>query len=223
MATATRATAPTLASTAEPTISIDRLGVETLLVPILGASPLIVHKFNEKSKRQMLDAMQGKKKVKEVRDPQADYESSFYRYIDPITGEAGYGFPMIAFKAATVSAARLYDKSVAMTALRQQLFFTGIPDTDGQQVAVIDGTPVMREDVVRLGMSGTDLRYRPMFPEWRTMLRVTYIKSSISKNSVLSLIDAGGLTVGIGEWRPERKGDFGTFRIDPERSVDTIG
>lgn len=210
-------------TTETPAVTIDSIGKETLRVPIRGTSPLIVHRFSEKAKRQMLDAMQGKKKVKTIRDPQADYEESFYRYTDPVTGESGYGFPIIAFKAATISAARLYDKSITMVGLRQQLFMRGILGDDGQQVAVIDGKPVMREDMVRLGMSGTDLRYRPMFTEWSTTLEVTYIKSSLSRASVLSLIDAGGLTVGVGEWRPERKGDFGTFEIDPTRKVEVIG
>lgn len=211
-------------TTAAPAaVNIDKIASETLRIPIVGTSPLIVHRFSEKAKRQMLDAMQGKKKVKTIRDPQADYEEAFYRWHDDATGESGYGFPTIAFKAATVSAARLYDKSVAMTQLRQQLFFRGILGDDGQQVAVIEGEPTMREDVVRLGMSSTDLRYRPTFNSWRTVLEVTYIASSISRASVLSLIDAGGLTVGVGEWRPEKRGDFGTFAIDQSRQIEVVG
>lgn len=209
--------------TEQAPLKIDSLAKETMLVPIRGTSPLIVHRFNEKAKRQMLDAQQGKKKVKTIRDPQADYEEAFYRWSDQSTGEAGYGFPVIAFKAATISAARLYDKSITMTGLRQQLFFRGVLGDDGQQVAIIEGEPKMREDVVRLGMSGTDLRYRPVFNQWTTTLEVTFIRSSISKDSVLSLIDAGGLSVGIGEWRPERKGDFGCYEIDSSRQVQVIG
>lgn len=79
----------------------------------------------------------------------------------------------------------------------------------------------MREDVVRVGM-GTDLRYRPEFPEWSTVLRVVYVTSALERASVLSLIDAAGMGVGVGEWRPERKGDFGTFQIDPDRDVAVI-
>lgn len=208
--------------TEQPAIQIDRIAKTTMLVPIRGTSPLIVHRFSEKAKRQMLDAMQGKKKVKTIRDPQTDYEEAFYRWHDNTSGETGYGFPVIAFKAATIAAARLYDKSITMTGLRQQLFFRGLIGDDGQQIAVLEGEPTMREDVVRLGMSQTDLRYRPAFNEWRTTLEVTFISTSISQSSVLSLIDAGGLSVGVGEWRPEKKGDFGTYEIDPSRQIHEI-
>jgi len=79
----------------------------------------------------------------------------------------------------------------------------------------------MREDVVRLGgvSRSADLRYRPEFPEWSTALEVTYVLSSLSRDSVLSLIDAGGLGIGVGEWRPEHRGEFGTYMIDPSREV----
>ena len=55
-----------------------------------------------------------------------------------------------------------------------------------------------------------------------TTLTVTYVTSALTRGSVLSLIDAGGLGVGIGEWRVEKDGDFGTFRIDPNREVEVV-
>lgn len=197
-------------------IQIDRIPAETIRVPILGTSPLIVHRFSEKAKRQMLDNMQGRKSPKEAKDPDAEYEAAFYRMKD-----GGYGFPVIAFKAATVGGCRFYS-GVTMTALKQFVFFRGEVGEDGQQMARIDGEPHMREDVVRVGRGGTDLRYRPEFTEWSTSIEVTYATSAITRGSVLSLIDAGGMGVGVGEWRPEKDGDFGTFRIDPSKDVDVL-
>jgi hypothetical protein len=80
----------------------------------------------------------------------------------------------------------------------------------------------MREDVVKVGISGTDLRYRPQFDTWRTTLTVTFVRSALTAESVVSLIDAGGMGVGVGEWRPERKGDFGTYGIDPDREIQIV-
>lgn len=202
-----------------PTVNISKIDAETLLVPILGTAPLIMHNWSAKAKRQMLDAQQGRKQPKEPRNPEADYEAAFYR-----TKDGGYGFPVLAFKAATVEASRFYGKEVTKVGLRQTLFFTGeYSPVCNQSLVDITGEPHMREDVVRLGMSGTDLRYRPEFPEWSTTLTVTYVKSSLTRDSVLSLIDAGGLGTGVGEWRPEKDGDFGTYRVDPTRNVEVLG
>lgn len=204
-------------------VQIAKIDAETLNVPIIGTAPLIVHNFSEKSRRQMLEAQQGKKKVKEVRDPQSEYEAAFYR-IAKDDGE-GYGFPVTAFKAATTGAARFYDKSITMTALRQFMFMRGImTKADAQMLVEITGEPEMREDVVRLGgpSRSADLRYRPMFPEWSCILNVTYVKSSIDRNSILSLIDAGGMGIGVGEWRPEKRGEFGTYQIDQTRDIEVL-
>lgn len=197
-------------------INIDRIAAETIRVPILGTTPLIVHRFSEKAKKQMLDAMQGRKTPRVAKDPEAEYQGAFYRFAD-----GGFGLPITAFKQATVGGARFYS-GVTMRELKQFLFLRGEIGTDGQSLARIVGEPRMREDVVRVGRGGTDLRYRPEFTEWHTDLIVTYVTSSLTRQSVLSLIDAGGMGVGVGEWRPERDGDFGTYRIDPDRAVEVI-
>lgn len=199
----------------DATIQINKIAAETILVPILGTTPLIIHRFSEKAKRQMLDNMQGRKSPKEPKDPEAEYKAAFYHMKDESPG-----FPVIAFKAATVGGARFYH-SVTMTALKQFLFMRGEVGSDGRALTRIEGEPHMREDVVAVGR-GTDLRYRPEFPEWSTTLEVTYATSALTRGSVLSLIDAGGMGVGVGEWRPEKDGDFGTYRIDPTREVEVI-
>lgn len=204
----------------EVAIQIDKIAAETLRVPIIGTAPLIVHNWSDKAKRQMLDAQQGKKKVKEIRDPQADYESSMYRIATD--GGDTYGFPVLAFKAATIGGARFYDKSVTMTMLRQCMFFKGVvTKADPAQLVPIVGEPRMREDVVRIGQ-GTDLRYRAEFTEWTAELVITYVTSALSQSSVLSLIDAGGMGVGVGEWRPQKSGEYGTYQVDMSKTIEVL-
>lgn len=198
-------------------VQIDRIAAVRMLVPIVGTSPLIVHRFAEKAKRQMLDAMQGRKTPKTAKDPEAEYEAAFHRLAD-----GRYGFPAIAFKLATVGGARFYGKDVTMTGLKQYLFFRGEPGEDGQQLVPIEGVPRMREDLVTVGRGGHDLRYRPEFSNWTATLDVTYVASALTQGSVLSLIDAGGMGVGVGEWRPSKDGDFGTYRIDDTKQVEVI-
>lgn len=195
-------------------VQIQRIDAETIKVPLIGTAPLIVHRWDEKAKRQMLDAQQGRKSPKQIRDPQADYEASLYRTDD------GYGFPVLGFKSATVSAARFFGKAVRMTELRQFIFMQGVPSADRSLILTpIFGEPKMREDMVRVGM-GTDLRYRAEFHEWRAVLTVTYVRTSLNRDSVLSLIDAAGMGVGVGEWRPEKKGQNGTWQIDTSAEIE---
>jgi hypothetical protein len=197
-------------------VQIDKIAAETILVPVRGTTPLIVHRWDAKAKQQMLDSQQGRKTHKQIRDPQADYEASLYRT------DNGYGFPTLGFKSAIVGAARFYGKSVTMTSLRQFLFMVGVPSADRTQILTpIFGEPKMREDMVRVGM-GTDLRYRAEFVDWSAVLTVTYVTTALSRESVLSLVDAAGLGVGVGEWRPEKRGQNGTFAVDQDTDIEVL-
>lgn len=201
----------------EGLVEIESIPAETIRVPIVGTSPLVVHRFSEKAKRQMLDNMQGRKTPKQNKDPEAEYQAAFYWMKDGVTP----GFPVIAFKAATVGAARFYG-NLTMTSLKQSMFFAGELGDDGRMLTAIYGEPTMREDVVTVGRSGSDLRYRPQFKEWSAVLDITYVKSMLTQGSLLSLLDAGGMGVGVGEWRPERDGDFGQFRVDTTKDIEIV-
>jgi len=205
---------------ASSTVTIRRISKERLLIPIRGTASLIVHNWSEKARQQMLDATQGKKKIKEAKDPNADFESSLYRLPD-----GGYGIPALSFKNAMVSAARYFGKDLSMVQVRQAIFVAGIRSADKTpvQLTPIDGgEPLMREDMVRVGMGGTDLRYRGEFWPWTAVVDLTYVKSLLDQGSVISLLEAAGFGVGVCEWRPERSGANGTFEIDPDRDIEVI-
>jgi hypothetical protein len=195
--------------TTQGTVKLQRIQREIAQIEIKGTAPLIVHRWSEKARQMMLDAQQGRKAPKQVKDPQADYESSMYRFDD-----GRHGFPVMAFKSATVKGGgRLFGKAVKMTELRQ--LFTFLADgigVDGTQLTVINGEPTIREDMVRVGMGTADIRYRAEYRDWSAILRIEYVPNSIDLESVVALVDAGG-TNGVGEWRPEKSGSYGTFEV----------
>jgi hypothetical protein len=191
------------------TVSLKRIQREVAQIQIKGTAPLIVNRWSEKARTMMLDAQQGRKNPKQPKDPQADYETSMYRFED-----GGHGFPVMAFKSATVKGGgRVFGKAVKMTELRQ--VFTFLADgigTDGTQLARILGEPTMREDMVRVGMGTADIRYRAEYRDWSAILRIEYVPNVIDLDSVVALVDAGG-TNGVGEWRPEKSGSYGTYEV----------
>lgn len=178
---------------------------ETVQIDIQGTAPLIVHAWSAKSRQMMLDGMQGKKSVKTIRDPLADFQESQYRLFD-----GGHGFPTLAFKAATVGAAR-YFSGITMTQLRQNMHFISDEIETGLTRLHVD-EPIMREDTVRVGMGKADLRYRAEYRRWGATLTIAYLPSVISLDSIVALVEAGGMG-GVGEWRPERDGAFGTYEV----------
>lgn len=78
------------------------------------------------------------------------------------------------------------------------------------------GAPQMRFDFAQVQRSA-DLRFRAQFTDWRAAIRIQYNPAAIDNASVLNLLRAAGLFVGIGEMRNEKKkGGFGIFSIDPD-------
>jgi len=174
--------------------------VQRLEVKVIGDSPLIMHRWSEKAKKQMRDKQMGKAtQGKEPKDPEREYEESMYRH------NGNYGFPSVGFKAAMVSACRLVD-DIPMTLARQAFHVEG-------EMVEIEGEPRMREDMVRLHRKTADIRYRGEFPKWSAKFIITYAANTISAEQVINLLNLAGFSVGVGEWRPERSGSYGRFHV----------
>ena len=75
--------------------------------------------------------------------------------------------------------------------------------------------PVMREDMVKIGMGTADLRYRGEFRNWSSDIVVDYNENGqYSLENILNIIHAGGFLCGVGEWRPEKDGQYGMFHVE---------
>lgn len=214
-----------LAKKTEELVEIRPVDVKKVAVRIVGDTPLIVHAWSEKAKRMMLEAQMKttKTKAKEARDPFDDFINSLYWLTevpasDPVSFEqaiqngAKFGFPVTAIKQAANSAAYRLGWVKNQMSLRGSYFLK----TEWGDMAEIKGTvPEMREDMVRIGMGSADLRYRGEFKNWYMDLILEYnANGDMTLEQILNCINAGGYAVGIGEWRPEKDGDFGRFHIE---------
>jgi len=178
-------------------------------VTILGESPLLVNKFSEKSKREMLEKQTKKAKgAKEARDPAAEVEAATYRLK---TGE--YGIPASGLKNCAVSACKFVD-GVPMTKARGSFFV--IEDSDGLVKIKTKGKPAIDERMVAIGPFGKKTkmaRFRPRFDEWSCTFRVLYDPDLLSAEQLLNLYERAGFSVGLCEFRPEKSGSLGMFTV----------
>ena len=194
-------------------ITLKPISKRRMTFGIRGTSPLIMHQWSEKAKREMRDKQQAGKKTKtrENRDPDAEAKAATYT-----TKDGSIGIPGMAFKSALVSAAHK-DIGIEKTLVRKALFLV---TDDPNKVLPIEGSePTVREDMVRVGMGSADLRYRPEFIEWTCKVELEVDSELLQRDDVLALVDRAGFGVGICEWRPEKGGEFGRFEIDPDVPV----
>ena len=178
---------------------------QSMTVVLEGISPMVQHQWSEKAKKAMLDKKQGKKtKNREPCDPETEFIAAAYK-----TAGGKYAIPATAVKKAIITAAHK-DLGIEKTLVKKSLFV--LADETGM-IELDCGEPTMRQDVVRVGMGSTDLRYRPEFAEWCVTAEIQYDAENLRTDDIVTLLDRAGFGVGLGEMRPERGGDYGRFRV----------
>lgn len=205
-------------------ITIPEIRLERHSLYLIGTAPLIVHAFPEKARKAMIDKqMKVAKGGRDARDPVAEYEASRYRLPDGTDG-----FPAVGFKNAAVTACTsLSDvtKVAARQAFRvegQSMNSSGVIENSFVRTALVPlvaHPPTIREDVVRLsGMGRTaEMRYRPEYSVWGVELSVVLNPQVVSIGQLATMFQAAGHGVGVGDYRPERNGDCGTFEVASEK------
>ncbi len=214
-------------------IEIKPIAIQKFNIRLVGDTPLIMHAWSEKAKREMLEAQQGKSKgkKKEPKNPVNDFIQSMYwlegkpevsadmseeaceeAFLRAIQNGAKFGFPVTAFKQAANAAAYRMGWVKNQMGLRGAYFI----DADENGMAEIKSdVPVMREDMVRVGMGTADIRYRGEFRNWYVDLTISYNKAGqYDKATIINIINAGGFVCGAGEWRPEKDGQYGMYHVE---------
>lgn len=216
-----------MATKNEQIIEIRPIEIRTTTIRIVGDTPLIMHAWSEKAKREMLEKQMKvtKSKAKAAKNPVEDFIRSMYWLSDmptdmtergfeaAIAAGARFGFPVTAVKQAAISAAYRMGWAKDKMSMRGAFFIGG---DENQMFEIHSDTPIMREDMVKVGMGTADIRYRGEFRNWYADLEISYnTNGQYTIEQIVNIINAGGYACGIGEWRPERDGQYGMFHAAP--------
>jgi hypothetical protein len=147
---------------------------------------------------------------KNIPTAEVEAERSVYR---SATGQLF--LPSEAFRGCLVSAAkgRRIGKTAATSVIKGAVFAA-----DEQTLLILNGEPVKeyeidtrRAVVQRNGVT----RSRAKVPEWAATVRFEVDTDFIPEKQVRELLEIGGRTVGVGDYRPEKSGPFGRFKVLP--------
>lgn len=207
-------------------IEIAPLKITKAKIRIVGDTPLIMHAWSEKAKREMLEKQMktAKTKARDAKNPFEDFVRSMYwlspmpdemtpeAYGDAIRNGARFGFPVTAFKQAAISAAYRMGWAKDKMSLRGAFFIDG---DENQMLEIKGAVPEMREDMVKVGMGTADIRYRGEFRNWYADMEISFNENGqYTLEQIINIINAGGYVCGVGEWRPERDGQYGMFHVE---------
>jgi hypothetical protein len=189
------------------TVMVPEPQIGNLKVTIKGTAPLIHHEWSEKAKR-MIRSKQAKEAMpkKEARNPKEEYEAAKVK-----TDKGELAIKAIWVKQAMVNACRTVE-GLPMTLVRGTVFVKG--DALGM-IPIKYKSEKMVEDVVIIGKGVSDLRYRPYIYDWEASVEIIYDADVLSASQVANLLKRAGFSAGIGEMRPEKGREFGTFEVLP--------
>lgn len=185
-------------------------------ISIIGLTPLI---FNAVSLKAMQALLLPERKTRSQQaaslkhDPLQEYRDSVYRTRDEENSLTRLQFPAPACKGVLRECAVDLPSSITKAQVGRLTW------VEGYRVPVW-GVPQLIMSVVRNSDINRvpDIRTRAILPEWAIQVRVKYIRPMITEKLLSALLQFGGMTIGLGDWRQQKgSGSHGQFELcDPE-------
>lgn len=199
---------------------------KTIEFKIEGTAPLVIHKFSAKARNQIIATQEagsqaaGKKK-REPKDFDAVYKGAMH-----LSREGWNGIPAGAFRNAMISACRTVGYKMTHAKLAAFVLADGFEEDDGTPLIKIHGTPKKHTTYARNDNGSVDIRVRPMWEKWYSIVRVRFDEDMFSAEDVANLMMRVGMQVGIGEGRPDSKNSagmgWGTFSIASKNTTKEV-
>lgn len=180
---------------------IEQPSIMSVVLEVTGTAPLIQNKFSQKAIEEMLRKHMGLNVQREKKVPSECVERAIN-----YNSDGKVCIPPTAFKKGMLTSASAI-KGLKKTQLRTQIFI------EGGSIPVKYSRMIPRMDMVRTsGMSRTpDVRFRPCFEDWSARMIIQF-SEQLPVQTVVDLLSRAG-NVGVGEWRPEKDGTFGTYVV----------
>lgn len=209
MATAKQNTVSAAAVEIKELVTIRPANIQEVSFKIRGTAPLVQARFSEKAKQAMMLKMEAgstanKSRAKPPRDFEEDMKAAMH-----ISEEGWQGIPAGAFRNAMISACRLVGFKMTLAKLSVFVVADGLDRVDGIPLIRFEGTPERHEMAARVGIDGTDIRIRPMWRQWTSVVNVRFDADQFTMTDIANLMQRVGMQVGIGEGRPDSRSSAG--------------
>lgn len=188
--------------------------MKTVNVRIEGITPLLIHKFSadaevqKTSRKSMIkntDPREEAKKVAYIADDGTFYFNAFA--IPGSMGNAGASHKM--------RGSRKSLRFVVPSAVRLNVDAITILNGKGPAKDFeVDSRPVTIP-----ATKGRIMRHRPRFNQWSAEFELMINEDLLSIEDAHMLLNEAGMSIGIGDFRPEKRGPFGTFRVTKFKEI----
>jgi hypothetical protein len=188
--------------------------MKTIECEIRGITPLLINRFSENS-----ETAKSTRKLQTTQvDPRKEAEKAAYIANDGTFYFSSFSIPGTMGNAGTNHKVRGSRKSLRFV----------VPcavQMESDAVTILNGNGPAKDFEVDMrpvsipATKGRILRYRPRFNCWSARFRMLLDESLLSVDDAHLLLSEAGNTIGIGDFRPEKRGPFGRFRVTEFKEV----
>lgn len=182
--------------------------MKTISCEIRGTSPLLIHRFTEEA--------ESSKKTRRIdvsnRDPREEARKNAYIADDGTFYFNAYSIVGCMGNAGSnhkMTGSRKTLRFIVPSAVRMTTDAITILNGDGPAPDFeVDSRPVTIP-----ATKGRVMRHRPRFDNWGARFDLVVNDDLLAIDTVQQLLTEAGQYIGIGDFRPEKRGPFGTFRV----------
>jgi hypothetical protein len=182
--------------------------MKTLSIEIRGVTPLLIHRFGEQAEAGKAT----RRMVVTDRDPRDEATKAAYIAADGTYYFSAFAIPNAMGAAGTnhkMRGSRKTLRFVVPSAVRVTTDIITILNGLGPAKSFeVDARPVTIP-----ATKGRIMRYRPRFNEWGARFDLLLDDNALDAEMAHQLLNEAGQSIGIGDFRPEKRGPFGTFRV----------
>ncbi len=181
--------------------------MKTIEVEIRGTSPLLIHRFSEEAEH----GGNARATLVEKKDPREEARKVAYVAPDGTFYFNGFSIPRAMANAGAnhkMKGSRKSLRYVVPSAVRVASEITIQNGNGPAENFEVDARPVTIP-----ATKGRVMRYRPRFNEWGAKFTLLVDETVLPVDLAHRLLVEAGVSFGIGDFRPEKGGPFGCFRV----------
>lgn len=186
-------------------IIVPSLNLGVLKVKIKGKTPLLMDKFPESVREQILDKQVGRTKgKKQMRDMDWEFENAFHRISNKEIGFPAQGFKSAMIESTSFVGSRDFSKKL--------LKGIQILNSEGNDLILIK---YKKQSKLKHYPKAGNTKLSPMLEDWECELVIQYDQNNLSPQDLVSLLNYAGFYYGIGIWSPRAKcgGKYGMYEV----------
>ena len=178
-------------------------------ISIEGTTPLICNRFTDEAQHSATNGT----RISTNKDRGSPKEQAQTRLYIGLTGECMIPQPNL-FRC-VIDGGKFFKAGKSKVTTQKSSLVPSCVDIHGTEILIVskEGWQVDTRAVRIPSTGGRILCHRPVFNDWKLNFSIGLDTDIISLGLLREIIDASGVRVGLGDFRPDCKGPFGKFKV----------